>query len=268
MSFSKFIFSRTFLKHLVLAAVLFTVILILTMQGLKIYTRHGDANPVPDFTGMNYEEALETSNQYHLKIEIVDSVHVDGAEKGVVVDQVPQANFKVKKNRTVFLTVNSTIPEQVVVPRLTDISYRQALVLIENCGLLPGNIIYKPSEYNDLVLKVEVDSTEIVAGTQIAKGTSVDLTVGRSQGNLTTTLPNLTGLSVTEADEILTTAMLNQGVIIYDETILSAEDSVKARIWKQHPSSKITGFVNMGSAVDLWVTIDSLKIVDANDPGF
>lgn len=268
MSFSKFIFSRTFLKHLVLAALLFVVILILTMQGLKIYTRHGEANPVPDFSGMTYEEALETSNQYQLKIEIIDSIHVDEAKGGVVVDQVPRANFKVKKNRIVFLTVNSTIPEQVVVPRLTDISYRQALVLIENCGLELGKINYKPSEYNDLVLKVEVDSVGIIAGTQIAKGTAVDLTVGRSQGNLTTTLPNLTGLSIPEANEILTEAMLNQGVIIYDETVLSAEDTATARIWKQHPSSKITGFVNMGSTVDLWVTIDSLKIIDAIDPAF
>ena len=214
---------------------------------------------------MNIEEALETAEQYNLNIEIADSTHVDQAEKGAVVDQVPRPNFKVKEKRTIFLTINSTNPELVVVPRLTDISYRQALVLLENCGLLLGKINYKPSEYNDLVLMVELDSVEVLAGTQIPKGTAVDLTVGRSQGNLNTILPNLTGLKIPEAIEALNSAMLNKGVIIFDESIISAEDSAAARIWKQHPSTKITGNVNMGSTVDLWVTIDSLKIIDENE---
>ena len=96
MSLKKFLFSRVFVKQLIFAAILFIVITILTLQGLKIYTRHGQANPVPNFTGLNQKEAGEIANQYNLSIEIIDSIHINDALPGVIVEQVPEHGFKVK----------------------------------------------------------------------------------------------------------------------------------------------------------------------------
>ena len=79
-------------------------------------------------------------------------------------------------------------------------------------------------------------------------------------------MPDLTGLTIPEAQNVLTGAMLNPGVYLYDETILSEEDSVKARVWKQYPSPNIRAIVNLGSSVDMWLTIDTLKIQDAINP--
>lgn len=268
MSLSRFLRSRKFLLHLILAAVVLMALLFLTMQGLKVYTRHGQSNPVPDFKGLTQTEARNTARQNKLKIEIVDSLYVNDAAPGAVVDQLPEAGSRVKENRTIFLTINSTQPEQVMLPKLTDISFRQAQVLIDNSGLQIGTILYRPSEYNDLVLEVQKDSVELSAGQQLPKGTSIDLVVGREQGNQVTDLPNLTGLTVPEAKTTLTDAMLNTGVVIYDETILSAEDSTNARIWKQKPNPEVTGTATLGSSVDLWVTVDQLKIEDAMDIGF
>ncbi|HKJ80184.1 MAG TPA: PASTA domain-containing protein [Prolixibacteraceae bacterium] len=268
MSFSKFLTSRKFLINLLLAVFILALLIFLVMQGLKMYTRHGEANPVPDFTGLTLNEARETAKQHDLNLQIIDSLYANDFAPGAVVDQVPEKNHRVKTNRTVFITINSTGSEMVSLPRLTNISFRQAQVLVENSGLEIGQISYKPSEYNDLVLNVQIDSVDVLAGDKLAKGASIDLVVGRTQGNMDTPLPDITGLTIEQADQALTNAMLNTGVLIYDESILSQQDSVNAIVWQQRPSPKITGNVNLGSSVDLWVTVDQLKIEDAMQQDF
>ncbi len=268
MSFRKFLLSRTFLLQLIIAAVIIAVLIFVTMRQLKVYTHHGESLPVPDFSGMEAGESAHVASAKKLKTKIIDSVYVSDVPPGVVIDQVPEAGFKVKENRTIFLTINSMQPEQVTVPKLTDISYRQAQVLIENSGLKVGKISYQPSEYNNLVLNVRINSTEIQPGEKIAKGTGIDLIVGRTHGNVTTALPSLIGLSVGEAGSALTRAMLNMGVLIYDETIITGTDSLNARVWKQSPNPKIVSNVNMGASVDIWITVDALKLQEVSYPEY
>ncbi len=260
MSLVKFFKSRVFLKHLILAFLLISVIIIITLLRLKSYTRHGESFPVPNFSGLTINEIEAVAKQNDIKYEIIDSMHFNGAAPGAVVEQVPEAGFKVKRNRIVFLTINSTVPEKVILPKLTDISFRQAQALIENCGILLGTITYQPSEYNNLVLKVEQKSREITEGDIILKGSSVDLVIGSSNGNQDTPLPDLTGKTFSEAESILTNNMLNTGVLIWDETILSSDDTLRAIIWKQYPNFKNTRIVSLGTSIDLWLTLDSLKI--------
>ncbi|MDO8953068.1 MAG: PASTA domain-containing protein [Draconibacterium sp.] len=260
MSLKNFITSRVFLKHLILAFLLVLIIIVFTLQRLKSYTRHGESFPVPNFTGLTINEIETITEQNDLKYEIIDSTHFDGAKPGVVVEQVPEAGSRVKRNRIVFLTINSTVPEKVTLPKLTDISFRQAQALIENCGLLLGTISYEPSEYDNLVLKVQQNATEIFAGNIILKGSSVDLIIGSSSGNQDTPLPNLTGLTYFEAQALLSSNMLNSGVLIYDESIITPEDTLSALIWKQYPNFQNTRIVSLGTSIDLWFTLDSLKI--------
>ncbi|MCY1719622.1 PASTA domain-containing protein [Prolixibacteraceae bacterium Z1-6] len=263
MSLGKFVVSRVFFMHLLLAIALIALLVFGTLKGLNQYTHHGVSYPVPNLTGLTINEAITTAQANRLKIEIVDSVYNKRFKPGEVVDQQPIANSNVKENRTIFLTVNSSEPEKVALPKLTDISFRQAQVLIENCGLFIGSISYQPSEYNDLVLDVQQDSASIQQGEKIIKGSTIDLIVGRSKGNLKTPLPNLTGFNIQEAQATLNGAKLNLGVLIYDKSITTAEDSVKAQIWKQLPNPKFVSTVDLGSSVDLWLTVDPEKVNEA-----
>lgn len=260
MSLQKFLTSRVFVKHLVIAALVIFALLFITMQSLKIYTHHGESYQVPDFSGLTGGNIEILAQQNNVRFEIIDSVYVNDADPGAVVDQEPEAGFRVKENRTVFLTVNSSQPDKVVLPKLTDISFRQAQVFAENHGLQIGNISYEPSEYNDLVLRVEQDSVELYPGELLIKGSSIDLIVGRNLGNEETALPDLTGITTDNAKTILTNAMLNMGVLIYDATVSTAEDSLNAFVWRQYPSAKNIKRISLGSSVDLWLTTDSLKI--------
>ncbi len=259
MGLFRFLTTRTFFIQLLLAVVLLAVLLFITLKGLENYTRHGQSYPVPDFSGMLPSEALKIAQMHELNVEIVDSLFMEDAAPGVVVDQIPRPWHGVKQNRTIFLTINSSLPEMVMLPQLTDISFRQAQVIIDNSGLKIGNVFYRPSEYNNLVLSAQINSIDITPGKQLPKGTSVDLIIGREPGTQTTPLPNLLGLTLDEAMYILTNAMLNTGVVLFDDSVISSDDTLNARIWRQRPVPVISPNILLGSSVDLWVTVDSLK---------
>lgn len=242
-----------------MAALAFIILMIITMQGLKIYTKHGQSNPVPDFYGLTPREAAATARQHQLRIIITDSVYIDDAAPGVIVDQIPKAGHGVKENRTISLTINSTQPEMVTLPQLTDISLRQALVLIENSSLTTGNITYQPSEYNDLVLDAKLGQVKLVPGEKVPKGTKIDLVVGREYSGKLTSLPDLTGLTVEEAKMTLNNSMLNTGIVIFDESVVSSQDSANARVFVQSPRREGTYAVPPGTSVDIWVTTDQSK---------
>ncbi|MCK5729614.1 MAG: PASTA domain-containing protein [Draconibacterium sp.] len=265
MSFKKFLVSRVFFLNLIIAIILVVVIIFFIRQSLNTYTRHGQSRPVPNFIGMSPTEAIEIAEQQNLKIIVIDSVFTEEVMPGKIIEQVPYEGLGVKENRTIFITINSTQKEQVVLPKLTDISFRQAQVLVGNWGLQIGEISYKPSEYNNLVLKVKQDTIELFQGDIVLKGSIINFIVGRDTENEETPLPNLKGDNIESAKKVITDAMLNFGVLIYDETILTAEDSINATIWKQSPDVNARTFVRMGTSIDLWVTIDEEKIIRATE---
>ncbi|MDX1283664.1 MAG: PASTA domain-containing protein, partial [Draconibacterium sp.] len=90
----------------------------------------------------------------------------------------------------------------------------------------------------------------------------------RVHGNVTTPLPNLIGYTIEEAQKAITDAMLNPGVLIYDETVQTAEDSINAKIWRQRPNPVLTKQINLGSSIDMWITVDQQKIDDAKNQQF
>ncbi len=259
MSFKKFLTSRVFILNLLLAVALAVVLLFITMGSLKKYTHHNVSYSVPQFSGLTFAEAEEQAVEGLMRVQVIDSVYSKIDAPGTVVDQVPKAGKKVKEGRLIYLTINAMEPEKVKLPRLTDISFRQAQVLLDNNGLTIDSITYEPSEYNDLVLRVIQDSEEVKEGDLLIKGSSVVLVVGQQRGNMETALPDLKGLFIEQASEVLTGSRLNLGVIIYDSAIKTENDSLNARVWRQMPDPASRHTVQLGSPVDLWLSVDPEK---------
>jgi eukaryotic-like serine/threonine-protein kinase len=265
MNIRNFLTSKTFFKHLASAIGISLVGVFFVLTSLKLYTRHGESIVVPDLTGLTefeFERLLEKSD---LEYSITDSTYIEGMVAGSVVDQVPDAGHKVKRHRTLFLTINAIAPEQVIVPRLTDISLRQSLSQLESAGLLPGDITYKPSEYRNLILQATIGGRDLQAGETVPKGSKIDLIVGSGESMDLVFLPNLTGLTLQTARLIVAESMLTMGAIIYDNTVISHYDSLNARVWRQHPDYRSVLNVNTGSSVDLWVSMDENKFIQDID---
>jgi len=261
MSIKRFLTSRLFFKHLILSIVISLAGVLFILTILKFYTQHGESSPVPDLYGLTENEFSRVLHKSGMRYEIIDSTYMEEVVAGGVIDQVPEAGHHVKQNRVIFLTINAVAPEQVPVPRLTDISLRQSLSQLEASGLLPGEITYKPSEFHNLVLQATINGREIRAGESVSRGTRVDLTVGTGDNQQAVYLPDVKGLTLEMARQIISESMLNVGAVIYDISVVNRYDSLNARVWRQHPDVSVSSLVNTGSSIDLWVSLDESRFI-------
>ena len=257
MDFLRFLLTKQFLRHLGLAVGLALVLLIAVLIWLRIYTHHGQSITVPDLAGLTTDEVEDVTSSRHLRFEVVDSVFSTEMPRGTVLKQNPRANSTVKKNRKIFLTMNAVNPEMVSMPRLVGLSIRQARLALQNAGLSLGEISYRPDyAINNVLQQMHRDSV-INEGTEIIKGTVIDLVLGMGPSNETTRIPDLIGFGLDAAANIIADYYLNIGAITYDENMENAEDSAAAFIWRQYPEFEEFSRMNMGMEVDIWLTADS-----------
>ena len=260
MSILKFIFSKAFLKNLLIAGILGLVIVSGTFIWLKIYTKHGQTITVPDLTGLTEEEVQIITDSKLLRFEIVDSIFNKDLPRGTVAKQNPLPGSKVKENRRLYLTMNAVNPEKVTMPAVTGVSLRQARAILETYGLSLGKISYKPDIAVNVVLEQRYKDTLAIPGMIIVKGSEIDLVLGKGLSNELTEVPNLTGFNLYLAKQFLSDRYLNVGAIIYDNSIQSQDDSTLSFIWKQRPGWEENNLLQLGENVDVWLTIDSTKL--------
>lgn len=260
MSFKAYLASKSFWISVLLAIVITVMLLLITIFGLRIYTNHGEAYAVPDFSGMQLEQVKNKVVEDELLFEVVDSLYIKSAEPGAVIDQVPAAGAMVKHGRTIFLTICASKPEQVAMPKLTDISYRQAMNLMMSFGLNVGNVDYVPSEFPNLVLEQKLQGKPVKQGTLVNKGANIDLTVGQSRFGEATEVPDLIGVRLDQATELTAVSFLNLGAVIYDDSFETAEDSASARVWQQRPAPAPGAKIEQGASIDIWLTVDEEKL--------
>jgi eukaryotic-like serine/threonine-protein kinase len=260
MTLKEFFKTKTF-KYNALAVVgITTFLIVLNMFALRIYTDHGESIEIPDLRGKTTAEVSQILNKIDLRYQIRDSVYSHETAPGTVLDHFPKAGMKVKENRTIFITLCAISQEKIPMPQLTDISYRQAINIIESSGLIAGKIEYKPSEFPNLVLEQKSEGREIPVGEIIPKGSVIDLVLGSNSNGETSLVPTLFGQNLTEAKLSLDEVFLNIGTITYDESVLYEAQKEKAMIFKQSPDPAGVFEVQKGTAIDLWLTIDKSKL--------
>lgn len=268
MSFKAYLISKHFWLNLLLSVVITVVLLLVTMFVLRVYTNHGESFAVPDFAGMSLDQVKEKVEEKELQYQITDSLYSKEAEPGSVIDQVPSAGSLVKRGRAVFFTICATKPEQVAMPKLTDVSYRQALNLMMSFGLNVGNVDYIPSEFPNLVLEQQINGEPVEEGVLVNKGSNIDLTVGQNRFGEKTEIPNLIGVRLDQANELLAASYVNVGAIIYDDSFKTMDDSISARVWQQRPEPIPGTKIEQGKSIDLWLTVDDEKLEVANEKDF
>jgi len=268
MDFLRFLTTKKFLRHLGLAAAIAVILLLGTMLWLRVYTHHGKTIAVPDLTGLTEEEVEDVSSSRHLRYEVVDSVFSTEMPRGTVIKQNPKGNSKVKKNRKIFLTMNAVNQETVTMPQLVGLSFRQARLAMQNAGLIQGTIEYRPDYAKNNVLQQKHNDTVIKEGTEITKGSVIDLVLGMGLSSSTTRIPDLIGTELEEAREIISRYYLNLGAISYDESFQEAEDSSGAFIWRQYPEYDEFRRLNMGMEMDVWLTLDSTLLPEPDSTLF
>jgi beta-lactam-binding protein with PASTA domain len=260
MSLKNFLLSKVFIKNLGLAIVIVVGMIMILLIWFNIYTRHGQARPVPDFYGLTMEQTVKLAKKSKLRIQVMDSVYTTLVQRGCIAEQNPKPGFKVKKWRRIVLTVNAFNPEMVAAPNLVGLPIRQASAVLESAGLEVGKRSYIPDLSVDFVIKQLYKGKEVMEGDSIQKGSIIDLVLGKGLSNERTFVPNLVGMKLENAKNTLLYTSLNLGTFIYDSTITNLDDTLNAFVFKQNPEYRESAKLQLGSAVYLWLTVDSAKL--------
>lgn len=233
------------------------VIAHITMQ---IGTRHDARRTVPDFTGINIDEAQHLARQNDLKLLVNDSLFVPGYAGGVILDQLPECNVEVKPGRTIYITINAYGQKMVPVPYVAGRSLRQAKNQLEIAGLGIAELVYREDMASNYVLEEYYNKRPVTQSSKLQApvGSGITLYVGLGSHTMTT-VPHLIGQSLQEAKSRLWELGLNVGQIDFDQGInlLNQKD---ARVYIQIPGPEHSA--ELGSKVDLRLTLNEKKIND------
>ena len=183
MNFIKFLFSKSFIKQLILALIVLVIFGFLALKWLKSYTNHEVFVTVPVLTGKTFDVAQVLIKDHELRSEVQDSSNYNpNYPKGTVIDQSPLAGSQVKEDRKIYLILNPSAYRTVAVPDVIRRTFRQAKLSIEAVGFQIGITIYKDDLGKDEVLQIHHNGKIIEAGTMLPKTSKIDLVLGNGIG--------------------------------------------------------------------------------------
>lgn len=263
----QFIKSKTFLKHLAIYIIAVVLLFWGLLSWLKSSTHHGESIPVPSFINVKLGDLDKFVSDKHVRYLVIDSIYDVKAEKGTVVKQEPEPGAEVKENRIIFLYVTSLLPPSIQMPKLVDRSLRQAASMITSYGLKMAPPKFVPDQCANCVLEQLVKGKKIAPGEIIEKGTVIQLVVGKGLSDEEVGVPCLYGLTRKEALAELARSSLTLGSIVFD----TPKDSLSSRVYRQIPACGKDRSLNMGAAVDLFLSADKNKVTnpdttDSDDP--
>ena len=263
----RFIAKQSFLVNLLLALVLVFFLGFLFFQSLGWLTHHGESLRVPSVAGKNVDSAVDLLKKQGFDVIITDSLYNDSLPLNTVKKQLPDPGATVKVNRTVFLNVNPVTLPMIEMPNLEGLSFRFAVDKLTKNHLTLGDTSYKPNFMKGSVLEQEYNGKKIVFGAKIRWGSKIDLIIGGGLEAVKIPVPDLTGMTVEQAREILK----DKGILL--AAILSIEnisDTANAYIFRQNPEvnnfDSSSNYIQPGQTMDIWIqperpVTDTLKMV-------
>ena len=247
--FFKYLATPEFRKQLIIAFTIIVVLVFSLFISLRFYTRHGEGRPVPNFKGLNIEKAVEILEQEGFRYQI-DSVFILDKPAGLVTEQDPDPNTNVKDNRMIYLTIVSSQTPDVTFPDIADKTFIEVKAMLTNYGLKLGDTTYQSDIARDAVLSFSYAGQKLRVGQKIPKGSKIDLVLGDGYGASEVELPNLVGLTLSEAMFSLKGASLSVGELSYEGFI---QDSLSAVIKRQYPEYTADSLnkVSIGTRINL-----------------
>ncbi len=256
----KFLRSKAFLINFGLSLILLVLLVWGIFSYINSYTNHGETISVPNMEGLSLTEVEILLEEKKLRYSILDSIFIEKAEKGVVLEQNPLADELVKENRTIYITISKVIAPKIKMPDVTSMSQRLAFAKLESYGL-KVRPKYIPSNCVNCVIMQSINGKEIKAGQPINLGSTITLTIGSGSNGAQVLVPYLIGLTRDEAITQLMESALGEGFSDYSDCIFTSdEDSINAKIYRQSPIRSKANPIGVGSPVDMYFTTDTTRI--------
>ncbi|MFM6964226.1 MAG: PASTA domain-containing protein [Sphingomonadales bacterium] len=232
-----FIKTKHFWKHLGLVFLFYLVMVFATILYLDFATNHGEKIAVPNFVGMPASKVKQRIEDLGLTYQILDSIYDPKLAEGTVVEQLVEptslSQVYVKSGRIIGLRLSKK-SQLVEMPSLLHKQIQFAQSILEQRGLR-YIIQYQPTaEANGSVLDQRFKGRRIKEGERLPIGAVVTLIVGQNDEGEPIALPNLLGLTMSEAQLIFDTLGVSSYSFICPDC-LTGQDSASARIFSQSP---------------------------------
>lgn len=177
--FIAFLRSRVFLINLGLALLAVVLIVYLSMQWLKGSTNHGEFVEVPDLAKLSVMEMRETLESAGLRYEVLDSANFDPSyPRFSIIEQDPPAGNKVKTNRKIYVTVNPSGYKKVTIPKIIQVTQRNATAMLRAVGLDVDRVTYIDELGKDMVYYIKHKGKTISPGDKLPKTSRLELICG------------------------------------------------------------------------------------------
>ncbi len=185
MSIFRFIFSKTFVKQLILAAVVLVVLIFVVKWWLGSTTNHDERIAVPNIKGMTLDLVDQELENADLRYFIIDSANYNpDYPKYSVIEQDPEAGKFVKENRQIYLVLNPSGFRKITVPEnLIGRTRRQVEPTLKALGFEVGNITYIDHIGEDEVRGLRYKGKAVKAGDRLEKTSVIDLVLGNGKGS-------------------------------------------------------------------------------------
>lgn len=275
MAKENFLKKYPWMLHLLLMVGVSLALLALVFIFIRIYARQGKEYQIPDYVGKNIEEALD-DNEIDLVFVVQDSIFRQNSEGGIILTQDPKGGTMVKSGRKVYVSITAYNADDAILPDLAGLSVRQAVSELYNMGLSVGKLTFVEDPYKNSVVDQSCKGRSLYAGQQIARGSVVDLVVGRGDGMGENIVPFVIGKTADRARKDILTVSLNVGV----EHFNGVKNKLTAVVYRQEPDYTGVNKYPYGTPVELWYIdadqtdvnklvsefkVDSSKIIDPNE---
>ena len=166
---------------------------------------------VPSFIDMNIDEAKAKAEEEGFVLKQGKDVYSDTVAEGRVCAQDPESGTEIPKGGTITVNLSKGSKEGMV-PNIVGMDESYAEDVLRKYGYEPGN---KKVE-NSPEPEGQVLSQNPIAGTPLDKESKVDYTVSDGKGVEKGTVPSVTGMSLDNAKDAITSAGFKVGKVDYD----------------------------------------------------
>lgn len=203
--------TSTWKKVLIVGGALLLTILLGVFVGASIYNK-GNSNVkkdelrVPKIIGLTADEAKDAVEKVGLTYVVLGEEASD-KPAGTIIAVFPSEGTAVKKESEVRVRI-STGPGEIEVPDVVKLGQSVAQDHIVTQGLKVGKIT---EDYSEEIEEGAVISTNPVAKTKVKKGDTVDIVISIGSRIKKTQVPDLIGLTLKEAEQVLAVVNLKLG---------------------------------------------------------
>ncbi|MEA3369066.1 MAG: PASTA domain-containing protein [Candidatus Ratteibacteria bacterium] len=181
---------------------------------------------VPNLIGLRITDALETANKADLNLRLIEKQFHTDIPEGYIIKQMPLPEGKVKSGRPIRITISAG-SRLVLIPDMARKSVRQARIILHNSGLEIGNVskVFSNQEMKGLVL-----NQDPLPGEEVKRYSLVNLLVSKGPRHPDLVMPELNGLKMELASQILDELGLN-----IEDIVSQRSDAEEGMVLMQQP---------------------------------